>query len=298
MGIESHQFSVNDTLWHIELEVTPESRNKTEKGNIGIYIHNDNKKDLTVNCQVEVIGVGDRVGFDGVLIEAEHNWGRPNFLTYQKCKDVLIDGKLKIIIEIKVLNEERTLIRGKEKSFVPIPDASSVNLKISEDKSFTDFCVICNGKSFPCHKVFLVARSSVFKRMIEGNMKEAQEGTVEFENCSETIAEHFVKFFYTGLVEEEVLKENAASFLDLGEKYDLVGLKALAEHAMIANLDKDNMVSFFLAGDLFKGEKIRAAAKTFLRQNRRSLVETEGWKDSLKDCGDLVLELFEIFSKD
>ena len=67
------------------------------------------------------------------------------------------------------------------------------------------------------------------------------------------------------------MKENVVSFLDLGEKYDLPGLKAIAEQAMIAMLDKENMLSFFLAGDLYQGEKIRAASKTFLSRPPQKL---------------------------
>jgi len=133
--------------------------------------------------------------------------------------------------------------------------------------------------------------------MIVSNMKEAKEGYFEFNNCTETVVESFVKFFYTGNVDEEILKENAVSFLDLGEQYDIAKLKAITEQAMFANLDKENMLSFFQAGDLYKGKKIKAAAKIFLRQNRRSLVDQEGWKDARKD-GHLVLELLEFFSMD
>jgi len=294
--LESHQFTVNDTLWHIEFEVYPDSQSVN---NLSVYLFNDNNEDLTVNCKVIYIGFEYLFReFEGNLIKAKENCGWPKFLTYQDCKHLLIDGKLKMKIEVKVLKEEVTIIHGKGKSSVLIPDSDSVLLKILEDKSLTDFCVLCNGKSFPCHRVFLMVRSSVFKRMIESNMKEAKEGAVKFENCNETVAENFVKFFYTGQVDVEILKENVESFLDLGEKYNLAGLKELAEQDMIANLDRDNMISFFLSGDLYNGEKIKAAAKSFLRQNRRSLVETEGWKDALKDRGDLVLELLEIFSKD
>jgi len=83
----------------------------------------------------------------------------------------------------------------------------------------------------------------------------------------------------------------------LGEKYDLAGLKAIAEQVMIANLDKESMLSFFLAGNLYNGEMIKSAAKTFLRENRRSLVKQEGWKDALRD-NDLVFELLEFFFED
>jgi len=295
--LESHQFTFDSTLWHIY--VYPESEQKDNKGHVGVFIHNDNEEDLSVKGKMEIGAETDGwvVKFDDDKVKANRGLGWPSLCSHQDCKALLIDGKLEIKLEMKVLKEKVTLIHGKGKSFDHIPGASCVNLKIFEDKACTDFRVICSGKSFPCHKVFLMARSSVFKAMIEGNMKEANEGSVELKNCTEAVGESFVKFFYTGLVDEEILKENAISFLDLGEQYDLAGLKAIAEQTMIANLNTDNMLNFFQAGDLYKAKKIKAAAKSFLRQNRRSLLKQEGWKDVLKE-GDLLVELFEFFSMD
>eukprot|EP00092_Neocalanus_flemingeri_P019277 GFUD01020881.1.p1 GENE.GFUD01020881.1~~GFUD01020881.1.p1 ORF type:complete len:349 (+),score=93.89 GFUD01020881.1:58-1104(+) len=172
---------------------------------------------------------------------------------------------------------------------------NGVTSKIFEDMVFSDFRVVCNGRYFPCHKVFLAAQSSVFKKMFDSNMKEATEEMVELINFTEVVAESFVKFFYTGQVDKEVLNENIISFLDLGEKYNMNELKAVAEQVMITNLDKKNMLSFFLAGDLYRGQKIRTAAKTFLEENKKSLKETEGWKEALKERVDLLIELMEAF---
>eukprot|EP00092_Neocalanus_flemingeri_P096308 GFUD01122585.1.p1 GENE.GFUD01122585.1~~GFUD01122585.1.p1 ORF type:complete len:272 (+),score=55.20 GFUD01122585.1:101-817(+) len=217
--------------------------------------------------------------------------GIPRFISHEDCKEVLRDGRLTIKVEMSVLDEEETLIHGKGKNFSP-GKGSGVNLKIFEDKVFTDFQVVCNGKPFPCHKAFLAARSPVFMRMMESNMKEANEATMKID-CTEIVAENLVKYLYTGQVDPEVLNENSVSFLEIGEKYDMAELKSMAEQVMIANLDKENMLSFFLAGDLHHGQMLRAAAKTFLKQNKSSLKEQEGWKEALKERVDLLLELME-----
>eukprot|EP00092_Neocalanus_flemingeri_P040433 GFUD01044034.1.p1 GENE.GFUD01044034.1~~GFUD01044034.1.p1 ORF type:complete len:328 (+),score=70.64 GFUD01044034.1:51-1034(+) len=285
--LKSHQFTVKDTLWHVG--VTP-GKDK----HLGVFIYNDNKEDLNVICKFEV---GDTVSKldDGANVVNNSNLGFPKFLSHEKCLEVLSDGKLIVEVEMKVLEKEGTLIHGKGKHCNAIPDTISVLLKMYEDKDFTDFSVVCNGKPFLCHKAILAARSPVFKAMMESNMKEANDAIVELKNCTEVVAKSFVKFFYTGQVDEEVLKENAASFLDLSEEYDLQGLKAIAEQVMIANLDKENMVSCYLAGVLYHGQKIRAAAKTFLMQNRRSLTEQEGWREAFKGREELVFELMETF---
>jgi len=286
--LQSHQFTVKDSLWHIE--VNPESLKKENKGNVGVFLANDNEEEFTVSCEFKI---GKTVRkYKRHKVAAKSDWGYRAFFTHEKCKEELKNGKLEVKVEIEVFGkEENTLISGKGSNPVRIPDIK-VNLKIFEDKFLTDFSVVCNGKSFPCHKVFLAARSSVFQAMIESEMKESKEAAVKLDNFSDTVVENFVKYFYISQVDEEIMKENAFSFLELGEKYDMAELKEVAEQNMIANLSKENMLNFFLAGELYKGVKIKAAAKTFLKQNMKSLMEQDGWKEALKER-DLVFELFE-----
>eukprot|EP00092_Neocalanus_flemingeri_P001791 GFUD01001909.1.p1 GENE.GFUD01001909.1~~GFUD01001909.1.p1 ORF type:complete len:336 (-),score=88.02 GFUD01001909.1:38-1045(-) len=290
--LKSHQFSVKDTLWRIV--VWPESEDKDSKGHVSVFILNDSDSDEDINVTCKFT-LGDAMhGYYGHAddkISGGWRLGFPRFISHEDCKEFLRDGRLTIKVEMSVLEEEETLIHGKGKNFNP-GKGSGVNLKIFEDKVFTDFQVVCNGKSFPCHKAFLAARSPVFMKMMESNMKEANEATMKID-CTEIVAENLVKYFYTGQVDAEVLNENSVSFLELGEKFDMAELKSMAEQVMIANLDKENMLSFFLAGDLYHGQQLRAAAKTFLRQNKGSLKEHGGWKEALKERVDLLLELME-----
>ena len=66
------------------------------------------------------------------------------------------------------------------------------------------------------------------------------------------------------------------------------GLKKMVELAMIANLSTENMLRYLIAGDMFHGTDIKEAAKVFIRKNRRSLVEQEGWRDAVTDRGVLL----------
>eukprot|EP00092_Neocalanus_flemingeri_P000589 GFUD01000625.1.p1 GENE.GFUD01000625.1~~GFUD01000625.1.p1 ORF type:complete len:334 (+),score=81.24 GFUD01000625.1:45-1046(+) len=289
--LNSHKFSVKDSLWHVQ--VRPESDDEKTKGYVGVFLYNDNEHPLKVSCKIKI---GSKVRqFENTEVRFENGFGWNRFFSHQKCQEQLKNGKLEVKLEMEVLwEEEDTLISGKGKNFGHILD-TNFYLKLFEDKIFTDYNVVCSsGKSFPCHRVFLAARSPVFKAMIETEMKEAKEATVKLVNFNETVVENLIKYFYTGNVDEEVLKENAVSFLDLGERYDMAELKVMVEQVMIANLDKENMVNFFLAGDLYKGVKIRAAAKAFLRLNMKSLLDQEGWKEALKER-DLVFELLESF---
>eukprot|EP00092_Neocalanus_flemingeri_P089578 GFUD01113352.1.p1 GENE.GFUD01113352.1~~GFUD01113352.1.p1 ORF type:complete len:337 (-),score=83.23 GFUD01113352.1:172-1182(-) len=292
--LKSRQFTVKDSLWHVE--VRPNNSDLDGyKGYVGVFIYNDNQQELTVTCNFKVGSLTKK--FENKKLGVKTDWGFDKFASHQKCQEELLqNGNLEVKVDIEVLGEEdETLFCGKGKNFGLKPD-TNVYMKLFEEKILTDYNVVCNnGMSFPCHKAFLAARSPVVRAMIESEMKEAKEATVRLENFSAIVVENLVKYLYTGQVDEEVLKENAVNFLKLGDQYDIAELKGMVEQVMIANLDKENMVSYFLAGVLYHGQKIRAAAKTFLMQNRRSLTEQEGWREAFKGREDLVFELMETF---
>ena len=52
---------------------------------MGIKICNDSKKDLTVDCKIEI---GDEVRKLHDIIDAENSFGFVNFLTHQECQEV------------------------------------------------------------------------------------------------------------------------------------------------------------------------------------------------------------------
>jgi len=291
--LKSRPFTVKNSLWHIEVHPARKDE-KSGESFVGVFLMNDNEVDMYAGCKF-VVDKCVREFIKNKMLSKD-SWGFPKFLTQDACKKVLRDGKFKVTIEMKLFQEEETVISGGEKSH-PTPETSILDSKIFDMMSFPDFNVICNGKEFPCHKAFLVARSSVFKNMLEANMKEANEGYVEIKNHIEIVVDSFVRFFYTSHVKDEVLKNHAVHFFDLGEQYQVEGLKKVAEQAMIANLSTENMLRFFTAGDMYQGGEIKEAAKAFIRKNRRSLVEQEGWRDAVTDK-ELLLDLIEALSKD
>ena len=111
-----------------------------------------------------------------------------------------------------------------------------------------------------------------------------------------------VRYIYLEELEEDILKENVVTFLELGEKYEVEKLKELAEAKMLQLLHRDNMVDFLMAGDLFRwlvlktsyswsrAPRIKAAA---LQLARRSLawLRAEGREELRRLPQDLVFEL-------
>ena len=129
----------------------------------------------------------------------------------------------------------------------------------------TDFALLCDDESIPCHKNILVGASSVFEATI-GNKKnkEAEEGEVDM-NISTEVGRAFVEFIYMAKLDKDILVKEAVSFLEQGDKYQISGLKELAEEEMMNQLSRENMVKLLAISDLYRAKELREAAIKFTK---------------------------------
>ena len=86
-------------------------------------------------------------------------------------------------------------------------------------------------------------------------------------NLSAEVGRVFVRFIYTGEVQEDIMKEHASAFLELGEMYDLQELKDMAEMELLSQLEKENMVEMISIGEIFRAEDIFEAALKMTKIN-------------------------------
>ena len=137
----------------------------------------------------------------------------------------------------------------------------------------------------------LAAASPVLEAMVENEHKEGIEGKANIA-ISEDIGRAFLRFIYTGEMKENILKEHAPAFLELGEKYQMEELKEVAEKEMLEQLDKQNMVKFLSIGDMFNANDLREAALNLTRSNLRWLRSQKNGMDEVKRLDkDVVLQL-------
>merc|ERR1712192_396718 len=92
----------------------------------------------------------------------------------------------------------------------------------------------------------------------------------------------FVRFIYTGEVQEDSLKEHALAFLEIGEMYQLQELKDIGEKELLGQLDKENMVEMIYIGEMFRAEDIFEAALKMTKVNMTWLRNQEEGTDGLK----------------
>merc|ERR1719228_2068482 len=103
----------------------------------------------------------------------------------------------------------------------------------------SDFKIVSGGKTFPCHKLVLAARSSVLMTMLENDMMEVENDTMEareevltLNHIEPDIVKSLIKFIYTGKVDD--LETKATSLLGIADCYKLPGLTKLCEGQLIS----------------------------------------------------------------
>jgi len=250
-----------------------------------------NKPDVEVSYIVSMGTIEFEVS-NTMINPDQPDWGFPRFVSHDKCKFELKNGVFQLKVKVTVKEKKNTLIVGNKKIISKDWPQRSTS-KIFEEKSFTDFEIISDGKSYPCHKVFLSAASTVFKGMIESGMKESLNSTLVLESFPEDVINSFLRFIYTGDMDKKVICEHCVIFFELGEKYDMEDLKVVAEQAMISSLNPENMVSFFKAGHMLRGENIKASAKIFICQNIKNVSGKEKLRTELLGESELLMELLE-----
>jgi hypothetical protein len=224
---------------------------------VGIFLVNEQDEAVTVDHFKLTIGDQSKVGKNrklASLSEAQSDStvsrgrGWKNWFTQEEAKAVLKDGEFEVKAEV-VLDGDKIVIGENTNKLKSDGQSKMVLQKMHKDMSGADFLLVCEGSLLPAHRLVLAAASPYFKAMLLPETAEAKAGNTNLE-CSEDIGRPFIKFLYTGEIEDAVLDENIEKFLCLGDKYAVPELKQRAENRMVQLLSRENMVAFFIAGDM------------------------------------------------
>ena len=242
------------------IKVYPNGDEDESSGNVSVFL--ENHSDAALRVKYQFVTEAKTWGFD-TKFEAKASLGRHKFLSHAQCEDAFKEKDFLVTVNVEILGE-KLKIMGNDNAVAP--KKICVCRKVYEEMMDPNFTLVFNGSEVACHKHILAATSPVFKAMVVNQHLEAIESKANIE-LSEEVGRSFVKYLYTGELEEDILKEHALAFLELGNKYLVQELKDLAEGEMLKQLKKKNMVRFLSIGDIFNANKIFEAALKMTKAN-------------------------------
>ena len=164
--------------------------------------------------------------------------------------------------------------------------------KLFLDKEFMDLKIICNGKTFECHKSVLSCQSDVFRAMfLNMDTIEAKSGEIKIDDFKVDTMETFLYYLYHQEVKEKSVDTN---LLFAADKYNIDGLVKVCNQRLISNVSVDNCLDVLLSAHLINQKELFSAASDFVNQNKGKLVRTNAWKEMVETNSKLTTDVLSI----
>ena len=152
----------------------------------------------------------------------------------------------------------------------------SLGSMIFAAEEFFDMKVICNGKTFQCHKVVLASQSDVFSTMfLNMEMTEAKLGEVKIDDFKAETIETLMYYFYNQKVKDISLINT--DLLLIAEKYNISSLLKICSGHLQRSLSPENALDVLLTAHLTNQEDFFNAASKFVYMYKGKLAKTTAW---------------------
>jgi hypothetical protein len=154
----------------------------------------------------------------------------------------------------------------------------SLGKKLFEAKSTFDLKIICDDKTFECHKNVVSCQSDVFETMLLNmNMVEAKSGVVKIDDFKADVIETLLYFLYHEEVKDT--KMINTELLHAAEKYNIPELLEVCTDYLKQNLSFENALDVLVSAHLTNQKTLFDAASEFTYKNRDKLVKTTAWEE-------------------
>ena len=127
--------------------------------------------------------------------------------------------------------------------------------------------------------------------MFQNDMAENRSKKVDMQDVDHEVAGEMLNFIYTGVTNEDFLKEKAGELLGVANRYQLELLKSICEEKLCSTLNVDNSIEHLIFGDMYDASKLKRMALRMVASNMGTLVGTEEYKDLVKNHKGLAAEI-------
>jgi len=150
------------------------------------------------------------------------------------------------------------------------------------NKELSDIKIICNGKTFDCHKQVLGCRSEVFAAMFsdQSDMVESKSGEVEINDVGHEAVESMIQFMYHDKILPNSINQD---LLLLADKYMIHDLMDFCINNLVENLAVENVFEVLQMAHLIDKKNLFQTAVKFLFENKEQMKDLDSKFTSTKD---------------
>ena len=274
----------------ISLDISPKGEKiKGEADYVALYLFNKRNEKMSVKATFKLLTKDNNVlskhEFPEYYDMSTEGRGWPKFITMKNLEKagLLPDDPLTIHCNISVRRSESSAVKYHT---TPLPDKHPKTVlsdfaQMLADQAFSDFEIVCQDKSFPCHKAVLAARSEVFKTMLNNDGEEAKKNCLVIEDFENEEVGQLLQFIYTGILKED--DAIGTELLLLADKYDLPDLVNLCEVALAKDITLETCLGFLDITNRISSKYLIKLCSAFVAEHRRHLMTTSEWTRIAKE---------------
>jgi hypothetical protein len=147
----------------------------------------------------------------------------------------------------------------------PLNGSSNAMSKLFSEVEFTDVKIICDDKTFKCHKSILALQSDVFKAMLYTTQcTENITGIVRVEDISAETMNTLLKYMYQNKITYDEAKD--LNLIVAANKYNIVDLVSKCEKIILLTLSMTNIMDVLVVSKLLPTPYLFEKAILFFNQ--------------------------------
>lgn len=195
-SLQSSVFTFQDYQWILKITCRVDSHFSLE-----LKCHYSRKYPLSATVKLSIVKDSKQVYSAPVtspLIVSKVNWSHTFPINVNSVKSNLNDNQLTLNCEIVARSNELTYHRGSDSIVVQDCDLKKDFASMLHNSILSDVTLKAGTEEFKAHKALLSARSPVFARMFDSEMKEKETNTVEIEDIEAQTLQELLNYIYTG----------------------------------------------------------------------------------------------------
>ena len=149
----------------------------------------------------------------------------------------------------------------------------SADMAALRHKVPADIVVECEGQEISGHSLVFIARSNVFAKTLQTDMKERREGRIHIERASMVDVKQLVDYMYSGKLDTSHarLKE----LLVLADRFEVLQLVQLCSSKLSESLDKNNALELGIFGDSYNSKTLVEMCAHYIAANMKECLSQE-----------------------
>ena len=150
-----------------------------------------------------------------------------------------------------------------------------------------DIVVECEGQEIRGHSLVFIARSNVFAKTLQTDMKERREGRIHIERASIVDVKQLVDYMYSGKLDTSYVR--LKELLVLADRFEVLQLVQLCSSKLSESLNKNNALELGIFGDSYNSKTLVEICAQFIAANMKESLSQEAWME-IKKSPNLMFE--------